>query len=263
MNMRRLTRPCSASTRCCKFIAMTRLLTSPVPDVSHPLLQGASAAPFPARAMATSSIEVEHLRGVAAHHLLLILVWQGPKQCGQGCLSFEPDRTEVRKIGSPESLIHSYARDGVVGSRITNEPVIDPCPHVVAGAHGKPGEMETGDVFVDLVQAGHKPRDPRHLILATDNVQVWKACQYPPKDEVIGEHRLNLREELDPFRRIGTALFGRLLLSASQGREDLAREEVQGHRRSRCTGSGPEPIINGIPVGCTICRGLTVNHGIP
>ena len=58
--------------------------------------------------MFSSSIEVEHLRGVAAYHLVLVLARQGPKQCVQGCLRFKPYGPEVRKIGAPEHLLHSY-----------------------------------------------------------------------------------------------------------------------------------------------------------
>jgi hypothetical protein len=39
--------------------------------------------------MFPSSVEVEHLRGVAAHHLLLVRARQGPKQFVQGCLRFK------------------------------------------------------------------------------------------------------------------------------------------------------------------------------
>src|SRR5215831_19497971 len=99
-------------------------------------------------AAARVSIEVEHLRGVATHHLLLVLTRQGPKQCVQGGLRFKPYGPEVRKIGAPEHLIHSYRWDAVVGSRIANEPVVDPCPHVVARPHLQLGEMETGDILV-------------------------------------------------------------------------------------------------------------------
>src|SRR5712691_12318883 len=211
----------------------------------------------------SSSVEAEHLRGVAAHHLFLVLARQGPKQCVQGCLRFKSYGPEVRKIGPPEHLIHSYVRDAVVGSRIANEPMVDPCPHVVARPHLQPGEMETGVIVVDLVQAGHETRDPRHLILATNDLQLWKALQYPTKDKVIGEHRLNLREELDPFRWIGAALLGRLLLSASQGREDPAREDMEGDRSTRFTGGGPESVIDGVPVVRITFWGLAVNHGIP
>src|SRR5215510_942841 len=76
----------------------------------------------PTSAMVTSSIEVEHLRGVATHHLLLVLMRQGPKQGVQGGLRFQPDGPEVREIGTPEHLVHPYVRDGVVSSRISNEP---------------------------------------------------------------------------------------------------------------------------------------------
>ena len=47
--------------------------------------------------MFSSSIEVEHLRGVAAYHLVLVLARQGPKQCVQSCLRFKPDGPEVMK----------------------------------------------------------------------------------------------------------------------------------------------------------------------
>src|SRR5215471_164782 len=73
--------------------------------------------------VAVFSIEVEHLCGVATHHLLLVLARQGPKQGVQGCLRFQSDGPEVRKIGAPEHLSYAYVRDGVVGSRIANEPV--------------------------------------------------------------------------------------------------------------------------------------------
>src|SRR6266545_7124996 len=97
--------------------------------------------------------------------------------------------------------------------------------------------MKTRDIFVDLVQAGHEARDPPHLILATDELQIWEALQDTTKDEVIGQHGLDLIEEGDPFRRIVVALLRRLVRSAAQGREDTAGEEVQRDRGTRCTSS--------------------------
>ena len=45
--------------------------------------QGVAAMPS-ISPMVVSSIGVEHLRGVAAHHLLLVLARQGPKQFVKG-----------------------------------------------------------------------------------------------------------------------------------------------------------------------------------
>src|SRR4029450_13853083 len=98
---------------------------------------------------------------------------------------------------------------------MVDETVPDPRPHVVAGTHLQPGEMKTRDIVVDLVQAGHEPRDPRYLIFATEELQVGETFQDATKDEVIGQHGLNLIEERDPLRRILLALHRRLVRSAT------------------------------------------------
>ena len=107
------------------------------------------------------------------------------------------------------------------------------------------GNLDVVDELIASDYVGHDPANPEPLrgpqgvkefistYLAafpdariTVEQQLAEGLMKVPKDEVIGEHRLNLCEELDPFRRIGAALLRRLLLSAPQGREDLAREEV-------------------------------------
>jgi len=76
--------------------------------------------------------------------------------------------------------------------------------------------MKTRDIVVNLVQAGHETWDPRHLILATDELQVGETLQDATKDEVIGQHGLYLIEQGDPLRRIFLALRRRLVRSAAQ-----------------------------------------------
>src|SRR5262249_48344640 len=139
-------------------------------------------------------VQIEHRGRVATHHLLLVLPGKGPHEFVQGRLSFQPDGAEVREVGAPENLIDAYVWNSVVRRRIADETVPDPGPHVVTRVHLQPGEMKTRDIFVDLVQAGHKAGNPPHFVLATDELQFWETLQDATKDEVIGQHRLDLVE---------------------------------------------------------------------
>src|SRR5262245_39272399 len=108
--------------------------------------------------------------------------------------------------------------------------------------------MKTRDIVVDLIQAGHETRNPRYLILATDELQVGEALQDATKDEVIGQHGLDLIEQGDPLRRIFLALHWRLLRSTAQGRENPAGEEVERDRGTCFASCSPESVIDRVSV---------------
>ena len=59
--------------------------------------------------------------------------------------------------------------------------------------HLELGEIQARGNFFYLVEAGHETWDPRHLKLATDELQLRKAVQDATKDEVIGQLRAVVR----------------------------------------------------------------------
>ncbi len=115
-------------------------------------------------------------------------IWPKKTYPGKGVLSTH----NMRKVGAPGDLTGTDVRNTRDDSRIVDEPVPDPGAHVVACPHRQLGQMETRQIVVNLVQAGHATRNPRHLTLAAEDLQRGKALQDPPKDEIIGQYSLYL-----------------------------------------------------------------------
>src|SRR2546428_13728238 len=98
--------------------------------------------------------------------------------------------------------------------------MVDARPHVVARFHLEGAQMHARAETVWVlqpVQVPHEVRDPRQLKLATDDLEVREAVQNAAKNKIIGEHPLDLAEEVKHATRVFTTLLRCLRLTRASG----------------------------------------------
>src|SRR5215510_4465735 len=132
----------------------------------------------------------------------------------------------MREIRTPQDTVSPDQRDHLRTIRIIDEPMIDARPHIITRLHLEGAEVHAWTETVRVlqpVQVPHEVRDPRQLKLTTDDLEVREAVQNAAKNKIIGEHALDLAEELEhPTRIVPTFLRG-LRLNEGQRGEDPAR----------------------------------------
>src|SRR5262245_43061825 len=93
-------------------------------------------------------------------------------------LSLEPNRPNMREVRAPQDAVGTDQGDHLRTIGVIDQPVVDPCPHVVAGFHLERAQMHARAETVRVlqtVQVTHEMWDPRQITLTTDSIQIREA----------------------------------------------------------------------------------------
>src|SRR5262245_933710 len=203
---------------------------------------GAMTAPLPNSALERDAVKkrgapqpliplrnTKHLGGAATHHLRLLLMRQGTKQPMHVLLGLKSYGPNMREVRTPQDTVSPYERDHLRTIRIIDQPMIDACPHVVAGLHFEGAKMHAWAKTVRVlqpVQVPHEVWDPRQVKLAADDLEMREAVQNTAKNEVIGEYPLDFTKELEHATRILTAFLRGLCINQGERGEEPTSEDM-------------------------------------